>query len=193
MAAYAMHSWELFASGSWVIAYLTFSAGLAPGRGAGWDLPLVGSAITLAALPASVLGNELALRIGRRRTVALIMCASGALGCTLGFMAARPFALVVALCVAYGLTTTAESATVTAGAVMSATPETRGALMALHSFIGFGGGFLGPLVFGLALELAGGREAAAGWQAAYVSAGLAAAAGPLLLWALAGRAAPSRS
>ncbi|MEE8434461.1 MAG: MFS transporter [bacterium] len=187
MGAYAMHSWELFASGSWVIAFLTFSAGLRSGAAAGWNITAIGSLITLTALPASILGNELALRIGRRRTVTIIMWVSAALGCSIGFMAAQPFPIVVALCVAYGLTTTAESATVTAGAVMSATPETRGALMALHSFIGFGGGFLGPVAFGLALDMAGGRETGAGWQSAYIVAGAGAALGPLFLWWLGGK------
>lgn len=193
MGAYAMHSWELFASGSWTIAFLTFSVGLRTGNGgtvaaeADWNLTAIGSLITLAALPASILGNELALRIGRRRTVTIIMWVSAALGCSIGFMASQPFPVVVALCVAYGLTTTAESATVTAGAVMSATPETRGALMALHSFIGFGGGFLGPVAFGLALDLAGGRETGAGWQSAYIVAGAAAAMGPLFLWWFGGK------
>ena len=182
MGAYAMHSWELFASQSWTIAFLTFSAGLRPEATAGWNLTAIGSLITLTALPASILGNELALRIGRRRTVTIIMWVSAALGCSIGFLADRPFPIVVALGVAYGLTTTAESATVTAGAVMSATPETRGALMALHSFIGFGGGFMGPVIFGLALDLAGGRETGAGWQAAFITAGAAAALGPLFLW-----------
>ena len=115
MGAYAMHSWELFAFSSWTIAFLTFSAGLRPGATAGWNLTAIGSLITLTALPASILGNELALRIGRRRTVTIIMWVSAALGCSIGFMAAQPFPIVVALCVAYGLTTTAESATVTAG------------------------------------------------------------------------------
>lgn len=189
MGAYAMHSWELFASQSWVIAFLTFSSGLRPEATAGWNLTAIGSLITLTALPASILGNELALRIGRRRTVTLIMGVSAALGCSIGFLAEQSFPIVVALCVAYGLTTTAESATVTAGAVMSATPETRGALMALHSFIGFGGGFLGPVVFGLALDLAGGRETGAGWQGAFITAGAAAALGPLFLWWLGGKSA----
>ena len=186
MGAYAMHSWELFASQSWIIAFLVFSSGLRSGAAEGWNLTAIGSLITLAALPASILGNELALRIGRRRTVTLIMWVSAALGCSIGFLASQPFPIVVALCVAYGLTTTAESATVTAGAVMSATPETRGTLMALHSFIGFGGGFLGPVIFGLALDLAGGRETAAGWQSAFITAGAAAALGPLFLWWLGG-------
>ena len=50
----------------------------------------------------------------------------------------------------------AESATLTAGLVAAAPAELRGAAMGLYSLIGFGGGMLGPVLFGVALDVAGG-------------------------------------
>jgi MFS family permease len=61
--------------------------------------------------------------------------------------------------------------------------------MAVHSFIGFAGAFVGPLVFGVVLDLAGGRESLLAWGLAFASAGLAVAMGPVALVVLGRRPA----
>ena len=183
MLAYALHNWELMAAMSWTVAFLTFSAGLQPDGAAAWNITLIGALVTLLALPAIVLGNELALAFGRRRTVVSIMLVSAALGSAIGFAAALPFWVVVALCLAYGVTTVADSATVTAGTVMAARPGERGATMAMHAFVGFGGAFAGPLAFGVVLDLAGGGDAVTAWGVAFAVAGLGGAVGvPVLAY-----------
>jgi MFS family permease len=89
--------------------------------------------------------------------------------------------LVVAVALLYSVTVSADSASLTAGAVEAATPGQRGATMAVHSFIGFGGGFVGPLVFGVMLDLAGGRDAPWAWGVAFAGLGLVIALGPVFL------------
>jgi MFS family permease len=65
----------------------------------------------------------------------------------------------------------AESATLTAGLVAASPPELRGSAMGLYSLAGFGGGMLGPVIFGAALDAAGGASTTAAWVAAYAAIG----------------------
>jgi MFS family permease len=60
-------------------------------------------------------------------------------------------------------------------------PELRGAALGLYSLAGFAGGMLGPSLFGVALDLGGGQESAAGWIWAYVAIGAGCLAAPLLV------------
>ncbi len=189
--AYSAHNWELFALRSWLVAFLVFAqAQQGPGvLGGAWSATALAAVITVLGLPSSVLCNELAQRIGRRRLVISIMCASAAIACVLGFLAPLPFLLLFALVVIYGVTVTGDSASITAGAVANAAPGQRGATMAAHSFIGFAGAFAGPLVFGVVLDLGGGGDSLLAWGLAFASSGLAVALGPLVLATL-GRRPP---
>ncbi len=190
--AYWAHNWELFAFRSWLVAFLVFAQARAPegGLGQDWSPTAIATLVILVGLPASVLGNETAERLGRRRLVTLVMLASAVLAGLFGFAAGLPVALVVAVALLYSLTVSADSASITAGAIGAAAPERQGATMALHSLVGFSGAFLGPLVFGVVLDLGGGPERALAWGLAFVSSGLAVASGPLAL-ALLGREAGS--
>ena len=78
---------------------------------------LIAAAINLIGWPASVVGNELAIRFGRRRIVILIMTISALYSCLFGFTASWPFVVIVAMSLIYGLTVTGDSASITAGVV----------------------------------------------------------------------------
>ena len=90
-------------------------------------------------------------------------------------------AVVLLLCLIYSMTVTADSAAITSGAVATALPGQRGATMAVHSFIGFAGAFVGPIVFGVVLDLAGGGGSTLAWGLAFLSSGLAVALGPVAM------------
>jgi MFS family permease len=182
--AYSAHNWELFALRSWLVAFLVYAQGLQPdgALGSGWSATTIASLVIVIALPSSVLGNEASERFGRRRVVIGVMGASALTACLLGLLAPLPFALLVGCCLLYGVTVTADSASITSGAVAAARPGQRGATMAVHSFIGFAGAFAGPLAFGVVLDLAGGAGQALAWWLAFASSGLAVAMGPLVLW-----------
>ena len=66
-------------------------------------------------MPASVIGNEIALRIGRRRWLVFIMPASALLSLMIGWSIAWPFAAVLGLLALYTVTVSADSATLTVG------------------------------------------------------------------------------
>jgi MFS family permease len=192
--AYLFHNWELFALRSWIVAFLVYAQGLQPDASLGkaWSATTIAALVNMTGLPASVLGNEASRRFGRRRVVIWVMLGSALFACTLGFLAPIPFVALVALCFVYNLTVTGDSASITAGAVAASAAGERGATMAVHSFIGFSGAFVGPLAFGVVLDLAGNGEALA-WGLAFVSSGLAVALGPLAVVALTRRAPPASS
>ena len=62
---YAAHCWELFGFRTWLVAFMTFTA-VAHGAIGESTIATVASLILLLGLPASVLGNEVATRLGRR-------------------------------------------------------------------------------------------------------------------------------
>jgi len=105
------------------------------------------------------------------------MILSGLIGALMGLTAALPAAAVAALMIVYGGMTMADSASLTAGMVAAAHEGRRGITMAVYSFVGFAMAFLGPLVFGVVLGLAGGGDR--GWTWAFAVLGLVAASGPL--------------
>jgi MFS family permease len=131
-------------------------------------------------VPASILGNEVALRMGRRRWILLVMGASGASGMVLGWSAPWHWTIVLALLIVYSMLVMAESGTLTAGLVGAAPVDLRGAAMGLYSLVGFGGGLLGPVVFGAALDLAGGGRCAIAWVVAYAAIGAGCLAAPIV-------------
>ncbi|MAG98795.1 MAG: MFS transporter [Alphaproteobacteria bacterium] len=181
MLAYATHTTELMAAMSWTVAFLTFAASLQPTAALGWSVTLIGAVATIVGLPASVLGNEGARRFGRRRFISVVMVVSAACGACIGFSATLWFPLVAGICILYSALIAADSASLTAGTVMAAKPEQRGATMAVHSFVGFGGGFMGPLAFGAMLDLAGGADVVASWGVAFAIVALVTLAGPFFL------------
>ncbi len=180
---YAGHVWELFALRGWLVAYLTWVAAQEGGAPL-WLAPtLVATAIGLVGVPASIVGNEIAMRAGRRRTVACVMLLSAVTALALGALAGAPYWLVCLVGLFYGIPLLADSASLTAGAVAAAPAGRRGATLALHSTLGFGAGFLGTTAVGVALDLAGGASET-GWLAAFATMALGALFGPLILWRL---------
>ena len=178
---YFVHCLELFGSRAWMVAFLAFSSGLhVKGASFPWQLPAIAAVVNLVSVPASILGNELALRIGRRRWILIAMTGSGTAGILLALSAPWHWALVVGMLVVYSGLVMAESATLTAGLVAAAPPELRGAAMGLYSLIGFGGGLLGPVIFGAALDAAGGASIGA-WALGYAAIGAGCLAAPLVV------------
>ena len=187
--AYAAHSCELFAFRGWIVAFLVFAQSLrAPDApGAAWSVTALAALAILLGLPASVLGNEAAMRWGRKRVVIAIMVASASIALVIGFLAGLSMPILVLLLLVYGCSVTGESASVTAGALGRAPRATRGSTMAVHSFIGFAGASAGPVVFGWVLDLAGGQARGLAWGLAFASMGIVVGLGALALGRLADR------
>ena len=173
---YTGHSYELFAFRAWIVTFLVFAAvvsGAVVSRG---EIANYVTIFSLVGFPASVIGAHFALRGNRRRLVTVVMTVSFVLGGMLGFLVGIPFLLLVLIAGVYSAVIMADSGSLTAGTVESARNDERGATLAVHSVLGFSGGFLGPLVVGLVLDSTGGQSSYAAW----VFACMAIAAGSLV-------------
>ncbi len=179
---YVAHCIELFGSRGWMVAFLAYSAGLqAAGQVLPWNFAAIAAVVNLLSVPASIAGNEIALRIGRRQWIQIAMLASGACGIALAFCGALHWSIVILLLIVYSMLVMAESATLTAGLVAAVPAELRGAALGLYSLAGFTGGMLGPSLFGVALDLAGGKMDGAAWVWAYAAIGAGCIAAPVVV------------
>ena len=186
---YAAHCWELFAFRTWLVAFMTFTAVTHASAVAESTITTTASLILLLGLPASVLGNEIATRLGRRRVLIGFMLASTVLAALIGFAAALPFWAMAALLALYGVTVMLDSASLTVGALGAAAPERRGSTLAVHTTLGTTMAFLAPLASGFALDLTGGGATVSSWVACFLVLAAGIALGPLALWGLGGRRA----
>ena len=180
IACYSTHNYELFAFRSWIVVYLAFAMSDVSGGFYIQPSIIVFFGILLG-MPSSVIGNELALRYGRTRIVISIMCISAFLAIVVGNSIGLAAPLLIALVLVYGCFVTGESASITTGAIESASQENRGVTMAVHSSIGFIGSFLGPIGFGMVLNAFGGHNSSHAWFWAFASTGVVLLIGPILL------------
>jgi MFS family permease len=165
---YTAHSLELFASRSWIVAFFGFCA-FASGMEFWLTATALAGIINFFGVPSSILGNEIAMRVGRQNWICFVMLASAVLGIALAFSTGQSWWLIIALAIGHTIFIMADSATLTAGLVTSAQENIKGAAMGLHSLMGFGGGLLGPAIFGFVLDLSGSRTSQFSWICAYVA------------------------
>ncbi|KIL99729.1 Nitrate/nitrite transporter [Paramagnetospirillum magnetotacticum MS-1] len=177
---YAAHVWELFGARSWMVAFLAWVLASQPGA-SGPSPTTTATLASLLAMAASLVGADLAIRFDRRRVCAVAMLASAALAAIIGFLGGLPYGIVAGLMLLYNILIQIDSAALTTGAVMAAEPERRGATIAIHSLLGFGAGFIGPLAFGMVLDLAGGGSSSLAWGMAFASLAIVVSLGPLAL------------
>ena len=180
IACYTTHNYELFAFRSWIVVYLTFALTGVTGGFLIQPSNIIFFGVLLG-MPSSVIGNELAMRYGRIRVVVSIMCLSAVLAVVVGNSIGLSAPLLIALVLVYGCFVTGDSASITTGAIGSALEENRGVTMAVHSSIGFIGSFLGPIGFGLVLNIFGGHNSSEAWFWAFSSTGFVLLLGPILL------------
>ena len=177
---YGVHCFELYGMRTWIVAFWTFvvanNGGAAP-----LTALAVSVLISVMAFPASIMGNELALRFGRHRAITLVMIASSITACLIGlFAGAAPWVLVVLLAL-YSITVPADSGALTSGMTASAVPGQVGATMALHSTVGFGLSAVGAWGMGVAIDAAGGPQQPSAWLAGFLLIGAAIGLGPIIL------------
>ena len=185
---YGAHCFELYGMRTWIVAFWTFV--VAQSDDSAFVGPITVSVIvTLLSLPASVLGNEAALRFGRHRAITAVMVASAAVALAIGLNVGSSPLLLLALVLIYGFTIPADSGALTSGTTASATPAYRGATLALHSTVGFGLSALGGWGAGVALDAGGGPGQPAGWFALFALLAAGVLFGPIALrWSRQARA-----
>ena len=165
---YTAHSLELFASRSWIVAFFAFCA-VASGESFFLAATTLAGVINFFGVPSSILGNEIALKIGRQKWVCIVMLTSALMGIALACSTGQSWWLIVTLAIGHAIFIMADSSTLTAGLVISAQENIKGAAMGLHSLMGFGGGLLGPAIFGFVLDISGSRASQLAWVCAYIA------------------------
>ncbi len=174
---YCVHTWEMNALRGWAVAFLAFVA--AGSVHPAWLTPaIVTTVMALLGTAASVLGNEASIRWGRVRLVRIAMTLSIVCAISVGFVGSISYPAAVALVILYGIVIWLDSSSLTAGTTTSADPSRRGATLAIHSMLGYAGGFVGPLAFGWTLDLAGGMSPTA-WGLAFAGVGIVVLVGQL--------------
>jgi predicted MFS family arabinose efflux permease len=178
---YGAHCFELYGIRTWVVAFWAFVAARSPDA-----LPFgpvaVSVVFAILAMPASILGNEAALRFGRHRALNVLMVASAAAAVAIGLLVQASPILLLCLLLLYGLTVPSDSGALTSGMAMSAEASHRGATMATHSTVGFGLSAVGAWSAGVMLDVAGGPASASGWFAVFMLLAAAILLGPVALW-----------
>ena len=165
-AAYCVHTWEMNALRGWAVAFLAFVAATAAPQELWISPAALTTLMALLGTAASVLGNEAAVAWGRVRLVRATMLLSVICAFVLGLAGTMSYAVATALVVVYGMLVWLDSSALTAGTTTSAEPARRGATLAIHSMLGYAGGFVGPLALGWTLDAMGGMSAAA-WGAGF--------------------------
>jgi predicted MFS family arabinose efflux permease len=163
---YGAHCFELYGIRTWLVAFWTFVA--IRNSDSSMLTPIVVSVLfSLLAMPASIIGNELAIKFGRHRAITVVMFSSAVVALLIGIFADRSAWLLLPLMLLYALTVPADSGALTSGMTMAASPSYRGATMATHSTVGFSLSALGAWAVGVALDAAGGPLSPSGWMAAF--------------------------
>jgi predicted MFS family arabinose efflux permease len=163
---YCIHTLEMNALRGWGVAFLAFVATSTETSATAFSPATALTLLGLAGTLASVLGNEAAIRLGRRRLIVMALIASAVCACLLGLFGPRSYGLAVVLLMAYGPLVWLDSSSLTAGTAGTAEPARRGATLAVHSMLGYIGGFIGPLAVGWILDAGGGMSHAT-WAAAF--------------------------
>lgn len=176
--AYGAHSFELFAYRGWLFAYLIFAAGTYQISINAASLSTLISIFAIIGMSASIIGASFCLRYPRARTISRFGALSALTAILFGLSGFIDFYLILALALLFNITIMLDSASLTAGTVSAASEHDRGALLAVHTIIGFGGAALGAPTIGFVLDIAGGETDITAWSIALMTIGL----GSALVW-----------
>ena len=176
--AYGFHNFELFAYRGWLFAYLIFAAGTYQISINAASLSTLISIFAIIGMSASIIGASFCLRYPRARTISRFGALSALTAILFGLSGFIDFYLILVLALLFNITIMLDSASLTAGTVSAASEHDRGALLAVHTIIGFGGAALGAPTIGFVLDIAGGETDITAWSIALMTIGL----GSALVW-----------
>ncbi len=155
ITGYSLHAAELYIVRVWLPALL---AAALISRGV-HDLDAAVGAATIGGLAMAsgaigpVMGGVISDRWGRAASASAIFALSGACSFAIGWMVGFPWALLVGVSIIYGWAIAADSAVYSTAVTEVAEPRRLGSTMAVHSFVGFMGGVIGPILAGAILDI----------------------------------------
>ena len=170
---------------AWLPAFLTAALLL---NGSSPENALLFTALAyIANIAGSIAGGTMADRWGRTQTILLWSSVSLVLSFSIGWVIALPVVLLVAVACLYNFSAIADSSVHSTVIAESVPPHILGAAYAVRSVVGFGMGVISPVVFGWALDVAGGGKASGepyAWGIAWMTLGLGGLLGPVATWKL---------
>ena len=169
--AYGAHTYELFAFRSWSVALFFFIASSNSKAIPIQTITVTVSIIMLTGMIASVLGANLAQKYNRHHIIASVGLCTFLIAILSVILINNVLPLVFFILWLYNFFIMLDSGALTAGAVESSDPENRGAVLAVHSMIGFTGGALGGPLIGGIVDLMGGENSSIAWQFALITMG----------------------
>ena len=180
---YMSHMWELYGFYGWVgpfVVAVTLGHGFSDSSALVYGNTIAASAI-LMGIVSTALGGFISDRIGRTRTVIVVLLVSAACSFSTGWLMEIPLYRFLGIIFAYGFFVVMESAVFKAGLSELVEPEYLGSALGVQSFLGFGITILSPALFGLVLDLSApgleGQPLVWGWS--FVLLGLGALVGPI--------------
>ena len=184
---YGSHMWEMYGMRSWLAPFFTallVSHGMAGGVATGWAATAAALIIGIGTFSTAITGT-LSDRLGRTRTITLVMCSSALISFFFGWMINFNPYLTFAVGLVYGYLIVAESPVFSTGLTELVAPAYLGTAMGMQSLIGYSLGMISPTVFGWALDLCKGWQPLPGitadWGIAFATAGAGALTGPLFM------------
>lgn len=174
------HSVELLAVRGWMVALFVFAASRDTGA-PDWNWAILASALTLLGAPLSMFGNWLGARSSMALITSVGLFLSGSAACVVGFAADWPFWLFfLGPVLIQNMFVLLDSGTIAGGVVEAVTPGLHGRALAVLAFANVAGSFIGPVLFGIVLQAAGGTDSVNAWGMAFASIGVVALTGAVV-------------
>ena len=187
---YASHMWEMYGMRGWIAPFFTaslISYGMARGAASGWAATAAAFVIGIGALGTALTGS-LSDRLGRTRTISVVMAASACCSFGFGWLINCHPAVAIGFGLVYGFLVSAESPVFSTALTELVTPAYLGAAMGMQSLIGYALGMISPTLFGWALDLTHNWRPlgsfSVDWGIAFATAGLGGVAGPIFMYLL---------
>lgn len=154
VGSYTSHCWELLGMWAWTPAFLTTCLTLSGLEGL--KATGIGSYITASfhfiGLLASFTMGTLSDRLGRAKVIFMLSMISAGCSFIFGWTIQWPLIIVIGLGFAYAFSSLGDSPVLSAGLTEAVKPSYMGAAFGLRSLLGFGGGALSQIVFGMVLD-----------------------------------------
>jgi MFS family permease len=172
---YLGHMWELYAMWAWIATYLTASFTLSMGGDAATTWARLGAFATVGSGAVGCLVGGLAAdRWGRTTVTMTALAVSGTCSLLIGMVFGASPALVMLVCIVWGVSVIADSAQFSASVTELSVPEHLGTMLTIQTSTGF-------LLSMLTIHLVPIVQAHVGWQLAFAVL----APGPVVgIWAM---------
>ena len=152
---YMSHMWELYGFYGWVgpfVVAVTFFNGFTHDAALVYGNTIAATAILMGVV-SPALGGLISDKIGRTKTVIMVLLVSIACSFSVGWFMTLPLYGFLTIVLIYGFFVVMESAVFKAGLSELVEPRYLGSALGVQSFLGFGVTILSPALFGLVLDI----------------------------------------